>query len=142
QGVNADLCVIDCANRQGGPLTLSALNASNTVVYAATASDSGIDGVEGAKRSVAAFIRSRQRLGAPIVLTEAGVAATRDGTGFMGLAASDALDATRELAPIIEPSVPTLSIVPECRNAGEWYGNYRKGQPVRDAYTEIMRKVI
>lgn len=141
QDVNADICVIDCANRQGGPLTLAALNAANTVVYAATASDSGIDGVEGAQRSVAAFIRSRQRLGAPVSLTEAGVATTRDGTGFMSLAETDSLDVIKELAPLIEPLVPRRSIVPECRNAGEWYGNYRKGQDVRSAYIEIMRKV-
>lgn len=141
QDVNADICVIDCANRQGGPLTLAALNASDTVVYAATASDSGIDGVQGAQRSVAAFVRSRQRLGAPVSLTEAGVAVTRDGTGFMSLAETDSLDVIKELTPLIEPLVPRRSIVPECRNAGEWYGNYRKGQDVRSAYIEIMRKV-
>lgn len=141
-GLRADLCVIDCANRQGGPLTLSALNASDTVLYAATASDSGVDGVEGAQRSIKAFKRSRERMGAPVALTEAGVSASRDGTGFMSLAEGDSLDAIRELAEIIEPIVPRLSIVPECRNAGEWYGDYRKGQPVRNAYTEIMRKVI
>lgn len=141
QDVNADICVIDCANRQGGPLTLAALNASDTVVYAATASDSGIDGVQGAQRSVAAFVRSRQRLSAPVSLTEAGVAVTRDGTGFMSLAETDSLDVIKELTPLIEPLVPRRSIVPECRNAGEWYGNYRKGQDVRSAYIEIMRKV-
>lgn len=36
-GLSADVVVIDCPKRQGGPLTLSALNAADTVVYAATA---------------------------------------------------------------------------------------------------------
>lgn len=141
QDVDADICIIDCANRQGGPLTLSALNASDTVVYAAIASDSGIDGVEGAQRSVKAFTRSRQRIGAPVTLNEVGVAVTRDGTGFMSLAETDSLEVIKTYSSLIEPLVPRRSIVPECRNAGEWYGNYRKGQDVRAAYAEIMRKV-
>ena len=36
-GLSADVAVIDCPNWQGGPLILSALNAADTVVYAATA---------------------------------------------------------------------------------------------------------
>jgi cellulose biosynthesis protein BcsQ len=142
EGLNADLVVIDCANRQGGPLTLSALHASDTVLYAATASDSGVDGVTGAQRTIEAFKRSRERMGAPSNLTEAGVSVTRDGTGFMSYAESDAIDQIKALAPILEPIVPHLSIVPEVRLAGEWYGMYRKGNAVRDAYTEVMRKVI
>ena len=46
-GLQADVVVIDCPNRQGGPLTLSALNAADTVVYAATATSDGIDGWTG-----------------------------------------------------------------------------------------------
>ncbi len=42
-GLSADVVVMDCPNRQGGPLTLSALNAADTVVYAATATSDGID---------------------------------------------------------------------------------------------------
>ena len=72
-GLPADVVVIDCPNRQGGPLTLSALNAADTVVYAATATSDGIDGVEGARRTVAQFRRHRQQLGAPNTLTEAGI---------------------------------------------------------------------
>ncbi|MFI7494468.1 ParA family protein [Kocuria sp. M4R2S49] len=51
-GLQADVVVIDCPNRQDGPLTLSALNAADTVVYAATATSDGIDGVDGARRTV------------------------------------------------------------------------------------------
>jgi chromosome partitioning protein len=37
EGPDADLVVIDCVNRQGGSLTQNALNAADSVVYAATA---------------------------------------------------------------------------------------------------------
>lgn len=140
--LQADVVVIDCANRQGGPLTLSALHAADRVLYAATASDSGVDGVTGAQRTVDTFRRSMARLGAAATIEEAGVVMTRDGTGFMSYAEQDAIDQIRELAPIIEPIVPHLAIVPEVRMAGEWYGAYRKGTAIRDAYTEVMRKVI
>lgn len=140
--LQADVVVIDCANRQGGPLTLSALHASDRVLYAATASDSGVDGVMGAQRTVEAFRRSMSRLGAAATIDEAGVTMTRDGTGFLSYAEQDAIDQVRELVPLIEPIVPHLAIVPEVRMAGQWYGTYRKGAAVREAYTEVMRKVI
>ncbi len=141
-GLAADVVVIDCANRQGGPLTLNALNAADTVVYAATASDSGVDGVTGAQRSVRRYIEARGRMGAPVNLTESGASITRDGTGFMSYAETDAIEQIREATTVIEPIVPHLSIVSEVRMAGEWYGRYRKGAPIREAYGEIMRKVI
>lgn len=140
--LEADVVVIDCANRQGGPLTLSALHAADTVLYAATASDSGVDGVTGAQRTVDAFKRSLSRMGAAADIVEAGVATTRDGTGFLSYAETDAIEQIRQLAPIIEPIVPHLSIVPEVRMAGDWYGKYRKGAAVLSAYEEVMRKVI
>jgi chromosome partitioning protein len=43
EGLDADIVVIDCPNRQGGPLILSALNASDTVVYAASPNTDGVD---------------------------------------------------------------------------------------------------
>jgi cellulose biosynthesis protein BcsQ len=141
-GLDADLVVIDCANRQGGTLTLSALHAADDVLYAATASDSGVDGVTGAQRTVEAYRRHMEALGAAAGIQEAGVAVTRDGTGFLSFSETDAIEQIRELAPVIEPIVPHLSIVPEVRMAGEWYGGYRKGQTVRDAYAAIVGKVI
>jgi cellulose biosynthesis protein BcsQ len=134
--LDADLVVIDCANRQGGILTRSAFLASDSVLYAATASDSGVDGVEGAQRSVRRFNEAFQGV------TELGVAMSRAGTGFMSLAETDSIDQVRALAPVVGPIVPYLSIVPESRSAGEWYGNFRKGQPVAAAYGEIMREVV
>ncbi|WP_424937778.1 MULTISPECIES: ParA family protein [Bacteria] len=140
-GLDADLVVIDCANRQGGPLTLSALHASESVLYAATANDSGVDGVTGAQRTVEAYKRHMGALGASTGIEEVGVAVTRDAYGFLSYSETDAIEQIRALTPIIEPVVPFLPIVPEVRLAGEWYGGYRKGQAVRDAYAAIVGKV-
>ncbi len=135
-GWDVDLIVIDCANRQGGILTRSALLASTGVLYAATASDSGIDGVSGAQRSVRRFNEAFD------AVEELGVAMSRSGNGFMSFAETDGVDQVRELAPIVGSIVPYLSIVPESRILGEWYGSYRKGQPVVRAYRDIMREVV
>ena len=140
--LDADLVIIDCANRQGGPLTLSALHAADTALYAAVASDSGVDGVMGAQRTIDAFRRHMSAIGAAAAIDVAGVAVTRDSTGFLSYSETDAIDQIRELSTVIEPIVPHLSIVPEVRMAGEWYGNFRKGKAVRDAYAAIVGKVV
>lgn len=53
--LQADLVVIDCPNRQGGPLTQNAFTASDGVIYAARPTSDGCDGVHGARQSVAAL---------------------------------------------------------------------------------------
>jgi hypothetical protein len=73
----------------------------------------------GAQRTVEVFRPSRERLGAPTALTELGVSVTRDGTGFVSYAGTDAIDQIRALTSILEPLVPHLSIVPEVQLAGE-----------------------
>lgn len=140
--LEADLVVIDCANRQGGPLTLSALHAADTLLHAARLNDSGMDGVAGSQRTIAAFRRNMAAMGAVARIDVAGAAVTRTGHGFLSISESDALDDVRSRVPVIEPIVPYLSIVPEARGQGEWYGKFRKGQPVRDAYAAISGKVI
>jgi chromosome partitioning protein len=47
--------VLDMPNRQGGPITRAALNATDRMVYASTLSPDGISGVEGAQLSVSRF---------------------------------------------------------------------------------------
>ncbi len=141
-GLDADLVVIDCPNRQGGPLTQSALNASDTVVYAATASGDGIDGFEGARMTVDKFRLNRKRLGAPAVLTEAGIVVGGVKETIMSRPAKAAIDELRETGMMLTPLVPDRAIVPEVRLTGEWYGNYRKGAPVLTAYEEIVKKVV
>lgn len=141
-GLSADVVVIDCPNRQGGPLTLSALNAADTVVYAATATSDGIDGVEGARRTVAQFRRHRQQLGAPDTLTEAGIVVGGVKETIMSRAAVASLEELRATGLFLEPLIPDRAIVQEVRISGEWYGNYRKGARVLDAYTAIAKKVL
>ena len=142
EGLDADLVVIDCPNRQGGPLTLAALNASDRVVYAATASPDGVDGVDGARRTVTQFHQHRQHLGAPITLHEAGIVVGGVRETIMSRFAVASLGDLRELGEVLVPLIPDRAIVQEVRVAGEWYGNYRKGEPVVAAYTEITKKVL
>lgn len=142
EGLKADLVVIDCPNRQGGPLTLSALNASDTIVYASTASGDGMDGVSGARRTVEQFRSSRQRIGAPATLTEAGIVVGGVRETIMSRAAVASIDDLRETGLLLTPLIPERTIVQEVRLVGDWYGKYRKGAPVLDAYTEIVKQVV
>ncbi|WP_427019428.1 ParA family protein (plasmid) [Pseudarthrobacter sp. P1] len=141
-GVDADLVVIDCPNRQGGPLTLAALNAADTVVYAATATTDGVDGVAGARRSVAHFKRSRELIGAPVNLVEAGIVVGAVQETIMSRIAAASIDSLRETGMLLTPLVPHRTIVQEMRLTQEWYGEYRKGQPVVDAYNELAGRIL
>ncbi|MHA7284595.1 ParA family protein [Arthrobacter sp. TMS2-4] len=140
--IQADLVIIDCPNRQGGPLTLSALNAADTIVYAATPTVDGVDGVDGARRSVDQFRLSRRRLGAPDNLVEAGIVVGAVQSTVMSRIAGSSIDELRDTGMLLTPLVPHRTIVQEMRLTQEWYGQYRKGTPVVDAYTEIAKKVI
>jgi len=142
EGIAADLVVIDCPNRQGGPLTLSALNAADTVIYAATASSDGVDGVTGARRTVQQFRHSRERINAPVTLQEAGIVIGGVRETIMSRPAVASIDELRETGMLLVPLVPERAIVQEVRLTGEWYGNYRKGAPVLDAYKAIVNQVI
>jgi cellulose biosynthesis protein BcsQ len=66
QGVKADRVIIDAPNRQGGPLIQNALNAADRVIYAGKLDEDGLDGVDGARTSVARFKESRRMLGAAL----------------------------------------------------------------------------
>ena len=141
-GVDADLVVLDCPNRQGGPLTLAALNAADTVVYAATATTDGVDGVTGARRSVQHFIKSREMIGAPTPLVEAGIIVGAVQETIMSRIASASIDQLRETGLLLTPLVPHRTIVQEMRLTQEWYGTYRKGAPVVEAYKELAGKIL
>ena len=141
-GVEADLVVLDCPNRQGGPLTLAALNAADTVVYAATATTDGVDGVAGARRSVQHFKRSRELIGAPVNLVEAGIIVGAVHETIMSRIAAASIDQLRDTGMLLTPLVPHRTIVQEMRLTQEWYGSYRKGLPVVEAYKELARKII
>lgn len=142
EGLQADLVVIDCPNRQGGPLTLSALNAADTVIYAAGASSDGVDGFYGAQRTVQQFRTSRQRIGAPTDITEAGIVCGGVKETIMSRPAAASIDELRETGLLLVPLIPDRAIVQEVRMVGDWYGNFRKGAPVLNAYSEIVKQVV
>lgn len=141
-GISADLVVIDCPNRQGGPLILSALNAADSIVYAATASSDGVDGVAGARRTVEQFRLSRERINAPVRLSEAGIVLGRVQETIPSRPAVASTDELRATGMLLMPLVPERAIIQEVRLTGEWYGNYRKGAPVLAAYAKIVDQVI
>lgn len=139
---SADLVVIDCPNRQGGPLTQSALNAADTVIYAAKPTIDGIDGFEGARVTVERFLANRRRIGAPTDLHEAGIVVGGYKDTITPRAAISSVEELRDTGLLLTPLIPERTIVQDVRLAGEWYGRYRKGGPVLDAYKEVARKVI
>lgn len=123
EGLEADVVVIDCPNRQGGPLILAALNASNIVVYAAMASNEGVDGVEGARTAVRQFLRNREMLGAPAGLVEKGIIVGSVRETVMSRPAKASLEELEATGMMLTPIVPDRVIVGESRIQGEWYGN-------------------
>jgi chromosome partitioning protein len=141
-GLEADVVVIDCPNRQGGPLTQSALTASTVVVYAATPTSDGVDGYYGAQTTVQKFRRNREALGAPTDLREAGIVVGGYHDTVTPRAETASVDELRDTGLMITPLVPNRTIVQEARTARDWYGNYRKGRPVLEAYEEITGKVL
>ncbi|WP_222844932.1 hypothetical protein [Kocuria sp. CNJ-770] len=52
------------------------------------------------------------------------------------------LDELRATGLFLEPLIPDRAIVQEVRISGEWYGQYRKGSRVLEAYTAIAKKVL
>lgn len=142
EGCQADLVVIDCPNRQGGPLAQNALAASTGVVYAATPDQDGTDGVAGARESVARFISSRRRIGGNADLIEYGIVVGRVPDTVMTKVARAGIADLEETGLLLAPYIPKRTIVEQCRMAGAWYGDYDKGQPVADAYEAIVSQVV
>lgn len=142
EGTHFETVIIDCPNRQGGPLTRNALNASDGVIYAAIANAGGLDGYEGAMHSVSVWRRYRQKIGAPDTLQELGVVVGGVREVVMSRTTRWALDTLREADALITPIIPHRVIVEESQAAGQWYGEFSAGKPVLDAYTEVGRKVL
>ncbi|SHQ67201.1 ATPase involved in chromosome partitioning [Mycobacteroides abscessus subsp. abscessus] len=142
QGHSAEVTVIDCPNRQGGLLIQNALAAAEHVIYAATANQDGIDGVEGARESVARFQASRIRIGAATKLQELGIIVGGVKDTIMTKVASHALKTLAATDLVLDPIIPNRTVVDQARMTGQWYGNYDKGEPVAAAYDKIFNACI
>jgi chromosome partitioning protein len=142
EGAPEQLVIIDCPNRQGGMLTQNALGAADGVTYAATASQDGVDGVEGARDSVARFIKSRQRIGATTTLTETGIIVGGVADTILTKVAKASLTDLKDTGLMLEPVIPRRTIVDQARMTNTWYGNYDKGTPVVEAYDLIVDQIL
>ena len=144
EGIKADLVILDCPNRQGGPIIQNALTAADKVVYAAKLDEDGLDGVDGAVTSVRRFRAHRAQLGAQVDLKEAGIVVGCVRDVVMSRDSRRALAELEDAYPgkVFEPLIPERVIVREARAAGQYFGFYPLGQPVHHAYLAVTRKVL
>lgn len=138
-----DVVVIDSPNRQGGPLTLNALQAANIVIYAVKPDADGQDGVAGAQHTVQRFIAARALQGAAKTIHEHIVIGAATDT-VQPRIERHAIESLRETYGdlVLSPPVPHRTIVREARATGDFYGRYPSGQVVFDAYQSLARQII
>lgn len=144
QGTSADLVVIDAPNRQGGLLPLNALMASDAVVYAATASEDGVDGIDGASETLRSFARSQELRGSSIVPAELGAIMTAISDTVQPKVEKRSLDYVLENNLALTPFVPKREAVRQARFRGEWYGldHYDRADVVVDAYSQLLATIL
>lgn len=139
-GLDADLVVLDCANRQAGILSRSAMAASTDVIYAARPTVDGAQGFYGAQTSIRKWKKYREDLGAPSTLNELGIILS--GIEVIPTRITKAIIEELEGEGLLYPIVPERTIVREVRMTNEFMNAYRKGDPVVRAYQELAEKVI
>lgn len=144
QGTVADLVVIDAPNRQGGLLPMNALMASDAVVYAATASEDGVDGIDGASETLAAFARSQQLRGSTFIPRELGAIMTAISDTIQPKVEKRSLEYVLEQGIALTPFVPKREAVRQARVRGEWYGgkDYDRADVVIDAYDQLLTTIL
>lgn len=144
QGTSADLVIIDAPNRQGGLLPMNALMAADAVVYAATASEDGVDGIEGASETLAAFARSQQLRGSTIIPRELGAIMTAVSDTIQPKVEKRSLDYVLDQGIALTPFVPKREAVRQARVRGEWYGRagYERSAVVVDAYDQLLSTIL
>ncbi|WP_406517562.1 ParA family protein [Streptomyces sp. NBC_00134] len=148
-GTSARFGVLDFPNRQGGILTQNGLTASTHLLYAAKPDEDGLDGVDGAKETVAKFHSYRDEVGLPRTPIPIGIVL---GAAYQGAVwTRDAKRAVEEFdrtspGMLLTPYVQARTIVRECRAAGEFYRQYggeAGGDKVYAAYRELtMNRII
>lgn len=142
-GVRADVVVIDCPNRQGGPLTQAALWAAQRVVVPATPTADGREGVEGALTTIERHRLNLARLGVP-ACEVAGIVLGAVTDTVVPRIERHIVAALTETYPdlVLTPHVPARVIVREAREAGEWWGRWRAGAPVVDAFRSLFDQLL
>jgi len=144
RGTTADFVVIDAPNRQGGLLPMNALMASDAVIYAATASEDGVDGIDGASETLAAFARSQQLRGSSLIPLELGVILTSVSDTIQPKVEKRSIDYVLEQGIGLTPFVPKREAVRQSRFKGEWYGNagYERADIVVNAYDQLLTTIL
>lgn len=144
EGTSAELVIIDCPNRQGGPLMLNALFAADALVIAAKPDADGREGVEGAMTTVNRHRQTLARIGATRNLDVLGILIGNTRDVIVPRIEKHTLAGLDEAYPgqVIRPLIPSRTIVREAREAGTWYGNFPAGAPVVDAYAAAAAQII
>lgn len=143
-GTEAEIVIIDCPNRQGGLLAMNALTAAASVVYAASPTEDGIDGLEGARATLATFARAQQVRGSTLIPVDLGAVVTNVRDTVIPKVERAAIDYIIEHDLAITPFVPAREAVRQARYNGEWYGaqGYERTEPVQSAYKSILDTII
>lgn len=138
-----DVVVIDCPNRQGGPLTLSALTAADLVVYAAVPNADGREGVAGGRESVRRHRANLTALGAASRPVEAGIVLGSVSTQVVPRIERHTVEQLEAAHGdlLLRPFVPRRTVVQQAREASDWYGRYQAGAAVADAYSELFEVI-
>ncbi|MDN5798120.1 MAG: ParA family protein [Intrasporangium sp.] len=144
EGTTADLVVIDCPNRQGGPLTLNALFAANALIIAAKPDTDGREGVEGAYTTIARHRQTLDRLGSTRRLDVLGIVVGNGRDVIVPRIEKHTLAELDNTWPgqVLRPVIPSRTIVREAREAGTWYGNFPSSAPVVEAYAAIAAQIL
>lgn len=137
-----DRVVIDCPNRSGGVLLRSALIPASAVVYAADPTKDGYSGVVSAKESVDSFLRGQKLRGIEHTLSRPGVIVSKYHTGAVEWELEGRnVEKLKELVGVCA-LLPFQPFVQKSREAGVWFGDYRKGQQIKELYAETTERIF
>lgn len=141
-GIEDHLVIFDMPNRQGGPIIKATLTALTKIIYAAKLDGDGIDGVVGARQTVQKFNANRALIGSSDRVKEVGIIAGAISDNIVPLVERAAFDDLNATGLLLTPMVPRRTIVQQTRLTGEWYGDYKTGTPVVNAYTALLNEKV
>src|SRR5699024_1750616 len=111
---------------------------------AATASEDGVDGIDGASETLAAFAQSQRLRGSTFIPRELGAIMTAISDTIQPKVERRSLDYVRENNLALTPFVPKHEAVRQSRVRGEWYGldHYDRADVVVNAYKELLDTIL